>query len=330
MSFIDEIDFYISSGRGGNGAVSFLKKYNKLIPDGGNGGDGGNVYIKGNKNCQTLNKIKAWKTYNAENGYNGQKSKKNGKNGKHLYINVPLGTTIFDNERKNLIGEILKENDVILIAKGGKGGIGNAYFKNNILEIINIGSKTEIKSIHLELYLLADIGLFGYPNSGKSSLINNLTNAKSKVHNYKFTTLKPVLGELKYYNKKIIIADIPGIIQHANKGKGLGIKFLKHLSKTKLLLNIIDITNTINIKKDLIILNKELKKFNKNLYYKEKWLILNKIDLLNFNSINNKILILLKLLNYKKIFLTSQKNYNGIKKLIFNLKEYFLKNQNTL
>lgn len=330
MKFIDEIDIYIASGNGGDGLVSFSKiKNTKITPDGGNGGCGGNVYISGNKNYITLYKLKFKTIYRAQNGLTGGKNKKTGKNGKNLYIQVPLGTIIYDNERKLYLGEIIKHADTLLIAKGGKGGIGNHHFKNKNIIKLNIGEISEIKFLHLELYMLAHIGLLGYPNTGKSMFLNKFTNTNSKVASYIFTTVSPHLGEFKHeYKKKIIIADIPGIIKDASLNKGLGFKFLKHLSKTDLLFHIFDfstITTYRQFLKDIIIINKELIKFDKNLFTKEKWLIINKTDLTNkyvYKNYSNKSL---KKFNYKYIFFISLENETGLKKLSFNIKEYFLK-----
>ena len=330
MKFIDEINIYISSGNGGSGLISFSKiKSNKTTPDGGNGGTGGIVYMSGNKNYSTLDKLKTKFKYKAEDGLSGGNNYKSGKNGNDLYIDVPLGIVIYDNERKVCIGEILNHKEILLIAKGGKGGYGNNLFKKNIIKKITSGVPGEIKFLHLELHLLADIGLLGYPNAGKSLLLNNLTNAKSKVAPYIFTTLHPILGNLKFYNNKnIIIADIPGIIEKASYGKGLGFNFLKHLSKTKLLFHIVDtskISNEKKLKKELITINKELKNFDDKVFLKDKWLIFNKIDLIeNYKNININKKICLKF-HYKNIFFISLRKKSCLKKLLFNIKEYFIK-----
>lgn len=325
MTFIDEIDIYVSSGNGGNGSISFSHTKNNKKYDGGNGGNGGNVYIIGNKNDLTLNKIKFKIKYKAEDGFNGENNSKKGKNGKNLYITVPIGTIIYDNERKIYLGEILKHNENILIAKGGNAGIGNKIFKKNIQKNINVGKSGEIKFLHLKLHLLADIGLFGYPNTGKSLFLNTCTHAKSKVENYIFTTINPNLGAILYYKKKnIILADIPGIIKKASLGIGLGFNFLKHLLKTKLLLHIYDATQiktNFNFFKHVIILNNELKKFDNILYKKEKWLVINKIDLIK----TLKYIPCIKKYNYTNIFFISLKKKIGIKKILFNIIEYYIK-----
>ncbi len=324
MKFSDEINIYVSSGNGGNGAISFVKnnrKKNKT--DGGNGGNGGNIFIKINKNYDNFSKISTKKSYKAINGENGSKNYKTGKNGENIYINVPSGTIVYDNERKIFLGEISKENEIMLIAKGGKGGIGNNFTNNKSL---HIGKSGEIKYIHLELFLIADIGLIGFPNVGKSLFLNTFTNAFSKVENYDFTTITPHSGFIKNQNKSFIkIIDVPGIIKNANLGKGLGFNFLKHLLKCKLLMNIIDAKKTetkYSFIKNVLTLNKELNLFDINFLKKKKWLIINKTDLIKNNVYKNHDNIYQKF-NYNLIFFISLKKKNGLKKLIFNINEYF-------
>ncbi|HFL8819544.1 MAG TPA: GTPase ObgE [Candidatus Azoamicus sp. OHIO2] len=330
MKFIDEIDIYVASGNGGNGLISFSNiKNRKTTADGGNGGNGGNVYICGNKNCSTLYKLILKAKYRAQDGWPGKKNCKTGKNGNNLYINVPLGTFVYDNERKVCLGEIINHDYFLLIIKGGTGGIGNNFSKNKNINSKTLGEISKLKFLHLELYLLAHIGLLGYPNAGKSLFLNKLTNAQSKVDFYEFTTLHPHLGELKNSSKnRIIIADIPGIIQKASLGKGLGFTFLKHLSKTELLFHIVDsltITTNKQFFKAIIIINNELKKFNKLLFNKEKWLIINKIDLISNISYKNIYIKIISKFNYRNIFFISLYNKTGIKKLTFNIQEYFLR-----
>lgn len=332
MKFFDEINIYVASGKGGQGLFSFLKNKNSKykVADGGNGGCGGNVYIVGNKNYLTLYKLKFKKEYKALDGTPGKKNNKTGKNGKDLVIHVPIGTTIYDNERKTYIGEIKKHEEKILVATGGRSGYGNSNLKslNNLKTNLKSGGEAEIKFLHLELFLIADVGLLGLPNVGKSSIINKITNSCNKVGDYEFTTTSPHLSILKFFFKnQISITDIPGIIKFASKGKGLGFKFLKHISKNKLLLNIIDISKNskFNILKQIIILKIELENFDKNLYKKEKWLILNKIDLIEAFNDHSLIKKIEKKIQLKHIFFISTKKNIGVKKLCFNINEYFLK-----
>ncbi|HIH2762393.1 MAG TPA: GTPase [Candidatus Azoamicus sp.] len=236
MTFFDEINIYVASGKGGNGLFSFSKNKNAKYKtsDGGNGGNGGHVYIKGNKNYLTLYKLKFKNKYKAEDGISGKKNNKTGKNGKNLEINVPIGTIIYDKERKLYIGEIKKHDEKIIVAKGGRSGYGNSNLKNitNSKNNLKLGGESEIKLLHLELFLTTDVGLLGLPNVGKSSLINKITNSFYKTANYNFTTLEPNIAILKFFSKnRISITDIPGIIKFASKGKGLGPKFFKTFIK---------------------------------------------------------------------------------------------------
>ncbi len=324
MKFIDEINLYISSGIGGNGLNSFSSFRNNKFPDGGNGGNGGNVYFIGNKNLNNFYDFKFMGHYKAENGDNGQKSCKTGKNGKNLFINVPLGTLIYDNERNICLGELLCNKDILLIAKGGHKGYGNYYFKHRFSNALKIGGKSTVKFLHLELRLLADIGLLGHPNVGKSLFFNTYTKSLSSVKDYKFTTLHPKLGSLIESNRNIVIADIPGIIKNFTTGKGLGFKFLKHISKTSILIHIFDITKSkIKILKNISNINKEIKQFDIRLANKEKWLIFNKNDLINKLNLDLLLYKILKKFNYKLFFFISLKKKVGLKKTLFNLKKFF-------
>ena len=324
MKFIDEINIYVASGKGGDGLFSFS---NIKTPDGGNGGKGGDIYLIGNKNNLTFSHLKFKSIYKAENGFSGSGNNKTGKNGKDLYITVPLGTLIYDYELNLLLGTILKHDDKLLIVKGGTPGLGNYYLKNKYLESnkFKIGAKSVLKFLHLELNILANVGLLGYSNVGKSSFINKISNVISKTGNYNFTTLVPILGVLKNYTKyKIVIADMPGITYLASQGRGLGLNFLKHISRTQLLLHFIDLVsmhNKFSLFKRILIINNEL-----NSAYpesKKKWLILSKIDLYKnvyFFSFIKKLKIKY---NYNLIFITSSKDKTGFKKLSFNIGEYF-------
>ncbi|XBC41620.1 MAG: Obg family GTPase CgtA [Buchnera aphidicola (Kaburagia rhusicola rhusicola)] len=293
MKFLDQAIIYITAGNGGNGCVSFRReKYiPKGGPDGGDGGNGGNVWLQANRNLNTLIDFRFKKNFKAQDGKNGNNKKKSGKKGKDIIIQVPIGTRIIDNNTNEIIDDIKNNKQLTLIAKGGWHGLGNTRFKSSINRTPKkrtLGTKGETREIKLELILLADVGTLGLPNSGKSTLVSNLSAAKTKISNYPFTTLIPVLGTVKIKNSKnFIIADIPGLIKGASKGYGLGIQFLKHLERCNLLLHIIDISikNPRFILNNIQIILKELKSYSAKLYKKPVWMIFNKIDLISQNEI---------------------------------------------
>lgn len=331
MFFVDSIDLYVSSGKGGNGCVSFNKSVCGVLgkADGGNGGRGGDVYFVGNKNIKTFSDLKFNLNYKAGDGFNGESNFRTGKSGTDLFISVPLGTFIYDTERNVFVCEILNDNDKFLVLRGGRPGFGNFFLKScdkNIFDKLLLGGLPKVAKFHLELKLLADVGLLGFPNVGKSLFINRVSNVVSKVGDYPFTTLHPVLGTLKFFDfNKILVADIPGIIEGSCLGFGLGFNFLKHLLKTKLLLHFVDaikINSKNDLLRELVIFNNELKTYNLDLLGINKWLIINKNDLvLNFNLIDKSLLFKF---NYANIFYISSKENIGLKKLCFNICEFFL------
>ncbi|VFP86006.1 GTPase ObgE/CgtA [Buchnera aphidicola (Cinara pseudotaxifoliae)] len=333
MKFVDSVIIHVSAGNGGHGCTSFRRE--KFIPkggpDGGDGGDGGNVWIISDLNMNSLTDYRIKKTFCAENGKNGFSTKSSGKKGKDTLIRVPLGTRVIDFETKETIVDIQNKNQKILIAKGGWHGLGNTRFKSSTNQAPRKhtkGSSGEYKIIILELLLIADIGTLGFPNSGKSTLTSTISNAKTKIDNYPFTTLHPILGTVEIKKKKFIIADIPGIIQGASSGIGLGIKFLKHLSRCKLLLHIIDITTIKknNFNKIRYVILQELKNFNKSLFQIPRWLIFNKIDILTEKKISKiKSLINKKIHHRQKCYFISAKNNIGIKHLSKNIIRYLYK-----
>lgn len=281
--FIDEVKIFIKAGDGGDGCVTFRReKYiAKGGPSGGDGGDGGSIVFVGDKSLKTLIDFHYKKHFKAEDGENGSGNNKKGKSGKDMIIPVPCGTVIKD-EKGNVLFDIIKDKEKFLIAKGGKGGRGNFYFRsstNQTPKIATLGEKGEEKWIKLELKLIADVGLVGYPNSGKSTLLAKVSKAKPKIDSYPFTTLTPCLGlvEIGDY-RSFVMADIPGLIEGASKGKGLGFKFLKHIERTKMIVHLIDLSehNVIlrynNIRKELFL-------YSKKLVEKEEIVVGNKIDL---------------------------------------------------
>ncbi len=286
---IDYVKIKVKAGDGGNGSMSFRRE--KYVanggPDGGDGGRGGNVYLKVDKNTSTLLDFKYNKIFKAENGKNGEGARRSGKSGANLYISVPKGTIVKDVDKGVIVADLSEDNQEFLIAKGGKGGRGNQHFATPTRQVPNFaesGQKGKEKNIELELKMLADVGLIGFPNVGKSTIISTVSSAKPKIANYHFTTLEPALGVVNTKsNKPFVMADIPGIIEGASSGIGLGIKFLKHVERTRLLLHVIDITGSEgrNPVDDFYKINEELKKYSEKLSNKIQIVVANKIDSLN-------------------------------------------------
>lgn len=289
MRFVDEATINVIAGDGGTGVVSFRRE--KYIPfggpDGGDGGDGGSVYLVGDNDINTLADFRHVRTYTAEAGKRGGGQQMTGKGGEDLYVPVPIGTLIYDDDINELIGDITEHQQRIKVAQGGFHGLGNTRFKSSINQAprrISPGTPGERRNLRLELKVLADVGLLGLPNAGKSTFIRSVSAARPKVANYPFTTLFPNLGVVRVgINQSFVIADIPGIIEGASEGAGLGIQFLKHLSRTQLLLHIIDIApfdGSDPVEEAKTIIN-ELDSFSHELAEKPRWLVLNKTDLLD-------------------------------------------------
>lgn len=286
--FIDYAKINIISGNGGNGAITFRRE--KYVanggPDGGDGGKGGNIYFQVDIGLNTLIDFKYKKKYVAENGQGGSGSRCAGKSGKDLYIKVPQGTIVRDEESGKIIADLSEENQVELILKGGKGGKGNMHFATSTRQIPNFAETGEPgieKTLVLELKLIADVGLLGYPNVGKSTILSRMTLATPKIADYHFTTLEPNLGVVKLNNgKSFVMADIPGIIEGASEGIGLGLKFLRHIERTRLLLHVIDIAGTEGRDpvEDFHKINNELSQYSKKLAGKLQVIVANKIDVL--------------------------------------------------
>ena len=297
MKFIDEVDIEVVAGKGGSGCKSFRRE--KFVPlggpDGGNGGTGGSVIIKSDRELLTLLDFRLKSFWKAEDGKPGEGGRREGKSGKDLIIRVPVGTEVIDLDTSELICDLNHEGSSFVVAKGGRGGKGNEFFKsstNRAPEKFQPGEAGELKKIKLSLKLVADVALIGLPNAGKSTLISRLSAAKPKIADYPFTTLTPNLGVVKAYdNKSFAIADIPGLIPGAHKGKGLGIKFLKHIERTRILLHLIDIsTIEANNHSDYVWniyeqIRNELILFSKELGAKEQVIVLTKIDTLSDKTI---------------------------------------------
>ena len=290
MKFIDEAVINVRAGNGGYGMASFRReKYiPKGGPDGGDGGSGGSVYLVATTGINTLIDFSVKNQFQATSGQGGQSRKRTGLSGEDLYIKIPCGTKITNHETGEMMGDLVNDGEVCLVAKGGIGGKGNTRFKSSINQAprkITSGTIGEQRKIVLELNLLADVGLLGYPNAGKSTLIRSVSSAKPKVADYPFTTLNPNLGVVRLnFDESFVIADVPGIIEGASEGTGLGIAFLKHLSRTRLLLHLVDLGQNISAKETATEIKKlelELEKFSNELSKKERWMVFNKTDLIS-------------------------------------------------
>lgn len=302
--FVDRVEIFVSSGKGGEGAVSFHRE--KFIinggPDGGDGGKGGNVYFIVDRNTDTLSHFRGHKHFKAQNGKPGLGRNKYGKKGEDLVISVPPGTQVFDIESGELLLDLVEESSKILFLEGGKGGLGNVHFKsatNQRPTYAQKGMPGVEKNIRLELKLIADVGLVGFPNVGKSTLVSVLSNAKPEIANYEFTTLIPSLGIVNVGDyQSFVIADIPGIIGGASEGKGLGLEFLRHIERTRFLLFVLDIANYRDINTQFDILQKELKNFSQELAMRPFGVIFSKLDALEEEEISKKIEEFLKEFNF--------------------------------
>ena len=322
MKFIDSTTLLIKAGNGGMGCIAFLReKFRpKGGPSGGDGGRGGNIIFKTNSNLITLQDIALKKHYRAYDGSNGSGNKRHGKNGKDIVISIPVGTIVVNADTEQVLKDFTKVNESYIVARGGNGGFGNARFKTQrqtAPRIANDGQQGEEFKINLELKVLADVGLVGFPNSGKSTFISKVSNAKPKIADYPFTTLVPNLGIVKYSEfKSFVMADIPGLISGASSGRGLGSQFLRHIERTKILVYLIEIIDE-KIEENFSILQLELQKHNPELIKRPSILLLTKSDLLN-NNIEVKT-EKIKISSIVKVSSFSGENINKSIELIVNL-----------
>ena len=326
--FTDYAKIIIKSGNGGDGAVTFRRE--KYVAaggtDGGDGGKGGDIYFKVDPNANTLIDFRYTKKFKAQNGENGSGGNKYGKSGEDLYIDVPIGTIIRDAETGKIVADLSKDGQVELVLKGGRGGKGNSHFATATRQVprfAQAGEDGEEKEVILELKLLADVGLLGFPNVGKSTFLSVVTDAKPKIANYHFTTIEPNLGVVKTEKgDSFVIADIPGIIEGASEGIGLGIQFLRHVERTRLLLHVIDVSGVEgrNPVQDFHTINEELKKYSEKLSQRKQIIVANKIDIMQDDTGYKELEKLAKEQNIE-IFKISGATGQGIKELLNRVSE---------
>lgn len=336
MKFIDEAKIHVEAGSGGNGCCSFLRL--KFMPeggpDGGDGGDGGSVFIQADENINTLVDYRYARIHKAQNGEKGRGRNCSGKSGKDLYLRAPVGTMIYDDDTNELIADLITHGESICVAKGGAHGIGNSRFKSSINRSPRRtipGQPGEIRNLRLELKILADVGLLGMPNAGKSTLIHALSSARPKVADYPFTTLYPNLGVVRVsLHRSFVMADIPGLIEGAAEGAGLGIRFLKHVSRTLLLLHMVDISPSEGDPVQQVqAISQELLKFNPQLFNKERWLVLNKIDLIPPEDLEDVCKDIVNRLKWQgRVFCISSLARKGTAELAQAVMGYLEKTQN--
>lgn len=331
MKFVDEAKIQVEAGRGGNGACSFLRL--KFMPfggpDGGDGGDGGSVYLRADESINTLVDYRYVRAHKAQDGEKGSGQNCTGKSGDDLYLRVPVGTMIYDDDTDELIADLAEPNQTACVAQGGRHGVGNARFKSSVNRAPRRtipGQEGERRHLRLELKVLADVGLVGMPNAGKSTLISAMSAARPKIADYPFTTLYPALGVVsvsKY--RSFVIADLPGLIEGAAEGAGLGIRFLKHVARTRLLFHVVDVapadgSNPVEVFEAI---TNELAKFDSSLLDRERWLILNKADLLPKEEVEKTCADIVKQLNWKgRVFVISGLAKQGLDELAHEAMKY--------
>jgi len=339
MKFIDEAIIQVIAGNGGDGVAHFRRE--KFMPrggpDGGDGGRGGSVYVVADRNINTLIDYRYARIHRAKSGEKGHGADCYGKSAEDVALRVPVGTVVSDNHTGEIIADLTQHGQKALLAKGGEGGLGNLHFKsstNRAPRKFTPGMQGENRDLKLELKVLADVGLLGLPNSGKSTFIRAVSAARPKVADYPFTTLHPHLGVVRVdYDRSFVIADIPGLIEGAAEGAGLGHQFLRHLARTRLLLHLVDIApldETANPVRDARAVIEELKKYDEALYRKPRWLVLNKLDLLAPSERANKCRQFLSDFGWEeKSFIISALTGEGCKELIFAVMQYLEQNRGT-
>lgn len=331
MKFVDEATILVVAGDGGNGCVSFRRE--KYIPnggpDGGDGGDGGDIYLLADENLNTLIDYHFVKSFRAERGQNGQSRDCTGKRGKDITIKVPVGTRILDQGTGEIVGDMTRHGQRLMVAKGGFHGLGNARFKSSVNRAPRqktMGTEGETRDLTLELLLLADVGMLGLPNAGKSTFIRAVSAAKPKVADYPFTTLIPSLGVVRMdYEQSFVVADIPGLIEGASEGAGLGIRFLKHLERCRVLLHLVDlapIDESDPVKNAQVIIN-ELQQYSENLAKKPRWLVFNKIDLIDPEEAEIRAKAIVEALGWEdKYYMISAANHENVNALCWDVMNF--------
>ena len=329
MSFVDIVEITLKAGKGGDGHRSFRRErfIAKGGPDGGDGGKGGDIILRANKNQNTLSNFRYQKKLIAEDGQPGSNSRKTGKSGQDYIVDVPIGTQIIKN--KKIVADLLSSNEELIAAKGGKGGFGNAHFTSSTRQAPNFaekGERGEEIELTLELKLIADVGLVGLPNAGKSTLLSRLSNARPEIADYPFTTLAPNLGVVDVDKQtSILLADIPGLIEGAAKGKGLGHEFLRHIERTKLIVHVIDIYEE-DISTSYLTIRNELKAYSSKLAKLKEVVALNKVDGFNQDLLSEKQAELKRVIESKSVLITiSAKDGTNLNELKFILKDKLAK-----
>lgn len=326
MKFVDEVTIKVEAGKGGDGCLSFRRE--KFIrfggPNGGDGGDGGSIYLEADSHLNTLIDYRYKRQFKAKKGQGGMGSECTGRSGDDLTLKVPIGTVVFDANTHEQMGDLTKSGQKLLVARGGHHGLGNVHFKssrNQAPRKTTKGKPGESRTLRLELKLLADVGLLGLPNAGKSTFIRSVSAATPKVADYPFTTLHPFLGVVKVGPlKSFVLADIPGIIEGAAEGAGLGLRFLRHLTRTRLLLHLVDLApmDESDPAKNIKIIQYELQKFSKELAAREQWLVFNKIDLLDESEIKERTEKIIKEVQWEgPVFRISGLTREGVEELSY-------------
>ena len=346
MKFIDEAKIEVAAGKGGNGATSFRRE--KFVPrggpDGGDGGKGGSVWAEADENTNTLVEYRFVKRYQAKNGEKGHGSDRYGAGADDIVLKMPVGTLIRDLDTDEIVADLTYHGQRVCLAKGGKGGLGNIHFKSSVNRApkqSTPGEEGETRSLQLELKVLADVGLLGMPNAGKSTLITAVSAARPKIANYPFTTLHPNLGVVRIdENHSFVMADIPGLIEGAAEGAGLGHRFLKHLSRTGLLLHVVDLApfdETTDTAAEALAIINELRKYDEGLYGKPRWLVLNKLDMLDEEEAQTRTAAFLEAIGWDypkpddrfqfdmetpRLFQISALTHHGTQELVHQINQY--------